>query len=138
VYDEFTGSGEHDLEVNFQFAPGTLAPSGHDRVVFERAVDVTWAGTVTFDMEVRCGGTNPDDGWIASSLGVRCPAPRLTLSGHMAGGITALLTLITVRASSSRAGVDQRVATPARLQSLLGATSAFATLLDRVQSGVRP
>lgn len=137
VFDEFIGSGEHDLEVNYQFAPGALAPGGHDRVVFDNAVDVTWAGTVTFDMELRCGGANPDDGWIASSLGVRRPAPRLTLRAHMAGRSTALLAVFANPASSSTIAVGHGSAIPVRLQSLLGTASSFAALVGRIRLGGR-
>lgn len=135
VYDEFLGGGEHALDVNYQFAPGTLAPRGHDHVMFDDAVDVTWAGTVTFDLDVRCGGANPDDGWIASSLGVRRTAPRLTLRGRMRGGTTALLLRFAVREASALAGNEPRDAIPTRCQSLLGATSPFAMLAGLVQVG---
>ena len=83
VFDELAGCGEHDLEINFQFAPGTLVSRPDGLVRFDDQVTLAWAGSGQWDAAVKCGGPNPADGWICPSLGVRVPAPRLTLQSRM-------------------------------------------------------
>ena len=98
VLDEFTGSGPHDIEVNYQFAPGLLRLNASDRVAFDDIAEVVWIGRDDWRPEVRSGGPGPGDGWICASLGVRQPAPRLTLSQHTNEGTTALLSVIARQA----------------------------------------
>jgi hypothetical protein len=90
VYDEFDCGREHDLELNYQFAPGELrlvhgAGAHHDHA------DVIWATSMPLQPEVRCGGETPAEGWIAPSLGVRLPAPRLTLKGRIGPASAAMV-----------------------------------------------
>lgn len=94
ICDEFTGAGRHEIEVNWQFAPGRLSLRGPGRVSFKDDVEAAWVGNVDWVAEVRCGGDDPADGWICRSLGVREPAPRLTLRGVMTASPVALLTVI--------------------------------------------
>jgi hypothetical protein len=82
IYDEFDSAGEHDVELNFQFAPGTLELVGPDTARYGD-VQLAWMSSSPFAAEINNGGPNPDQGWIAPSLGVRIPAPRLTLSGRL-------------------------------------------------------
>jgi hypothetical protein len=97
VYDEFDGAGEHELEVNYQFAPGTLEHAdGH--VLFDGRVGIVWSGSGNWSSAIRTAGDRPDEGWIARSLGVKVAAPRLTLRASTAGPLT---TLLTVFASSA-------------------------------------
>lgn len=105
VYDEFVGEGEHELEVNYQFAPGVLEVMDADRALFDGFAEVAWAGTGTWTSETRCGGAEPSDGWICSSLGVRQEAPRLTLRSRSLHRRTSLITVI-----ASRQGMAPRVA----------------------------
>jgi hypothetical protein len=49
----------------------------------------------------RCGGDGPHEGWICSSLGVRHPAPRLTLQTRATAPRTSLLTVLAGRAQAS-------------------------------------
>jgi len=102
ICDEFVGEGAHDLEVNYQFAPGLLAADGDDRVIFDRFAEVTWLAHDTWSSDIRCGGSRPDEGWICRSLGVREPAPRLTLRRRWPGGRTALLNVVADRGRSER------------------------------------
>jgi hypothetical protein len=90
VYDEFECASHHDIELNFQFAPGRLAllPEGLAR--FGSDVHVAWSGSVPLHSTVAEGGSRPDQGWIAPTLGVRVPAPRLTLAGRFGSGTGAL------------------------------------------------
>jgi hypothetical protein len=101
IYDEFVGSGEHELTVNYQFAPGTLALLGNDEALFDGAVDVAWVGTERWKARMACGGPGPADGWIAPSLGVRQEAPRLTLQCVTTRHRTSLLTALATRTGST-------------------------------------
>ncbi len=102
IHDEFAGAGEHQLEVTFQFAPGSLSQAasqpGIGRVDLEDVAQLVWAGAGEWRAQVRCGGDGPADGWICRSLGVRVPAPRLTLTGAMAGAPVSLLTVVADQA----------------------------------------
>jgi hypothetical protein len=97
IYDEFVGSGKHDLTVNYQFAPGGLEPSAPDRVTFDGRVDIAWAGSHHWTATRVCGGEGPEEGWIAPSLGIRRPAPRLVLQCTSSAPRTSLLTVIAAR-----------------------------------------
>jgi hypothetical protein len=101
VFDEFAGAGEHEFEVNYQFAPGELAPAGPGAALFDAAVDVVWCGTDQWSVEFANGGARPEDGWIAPSLGIRQPAPRLRLTTRTTPP-TALLTVLAARVSDER------------------------------------
>lgn len=94
IYDEFVGPGDHELEVNYQFAPGCLRTSNGGCAIFDDAAEVVWEGTGTWTAETRCGGADPSDGWICNSLGVRQQAPRLTLKGRTTGPRASLLTVL--------------------------------------------
>ena len=96
IHDEFAGSGAHEIEVNFQFAPGEVVP-GEAGVEFEGFVQLLWSGTGDWRSNIRRGGEAPADGWICRSLGVKVPAPRLTLTGSMAGAGAALLSIVADR-----------------------------------------
>ncbi|BCS33210.1 hypothetical protein TBR22_A24370 [Luteitalea sp. TBR-22] len=96
VCDEFLGQGEHDIEVNFQFAPGhALAAEGDNSVRFGDVAALHWASPVAWTSTLADGGdTGPDAGWIAPSLGVKQAAPRLTLRCRTAAARTVLLTVL--------------------------------------------
>ena len=97
LYDEFVGIGEHDLEVNFQFAPGVVEPDPRGGVLFDGIAETVWTSNVAWHSELRRGGPSPQDGWIAPSLGVRREAPRLTLRARTANPRTSLLTVLALR-----------------------------------------
>lgn len=95
VYDEFTGHGHHDLEVNYQFAPGELELLERERRArFDGFAEVAWFGGNAWTADARRGGPGPHEGWICGSLGVREPAPRLSLRNHAAAMPLALLTVV--------------------------------------------
>ena len=109
IYDEFTGTGEHEITVNFQFAPGSLRLAGAAAAVFDDAVDLAWTGEEVWRAESRCGGPSPEDGWIAPSLGVKQAAPRLRLSCRTSAPRISLLTVFASRSgreASPRLSVD--------------------------------
>ena len=99
IYDEFEGTGVHDLEINFQFAPGMLEPrDGY--FLFEGDVHVAFAGSQPWTAHTSCGGTDPADGWVAPSLGIRRAAPRLSMSCRTSAPRSFLLTVVATVADS--------------------------------------
>jgi hypothetical protein len=100
IYDEFVGTGNHELTVHYQFAPGALEHSGPHSAVFEGSVDMLWAGSEAWTSIIACGGPGPEDGWIAPSLGIRQPAPRVTLKCTTAQPRVTLLTVVAARITS--------------------------------------
>ena len=97
VYDEFDGSGKHDLEVNYQFAPGRLEQPHEQGVLYDGRVEAVWIGNPAWRAQIRTGGPSPEDGWIAPSLGVRQSAPRLSLRSQFAQPKASILTLFAAR-----------------------------------------
>lgn len=94
ILDEFVGHGSHELEVNYQFAPGVMEIQSAQSVRFDQGFELVWAGNSDWMAAIHCGGPSPDAGWICKSLGVRQPAPRLTLRTQSAQSRTVLLTVI--------------------------------------------
>jgi len=95
VCDEFVGQGAHDLEVNFQFAPGAPLVQVTDGVVaFGDVAALHWFGGVRWNSHLADGGEGPAAGWIAPSLGVKQAAPRLTLRCRSDAPRTTLLTVL--------------------------------------------
>jgi hypothetical protein len=101
IYDEFVGNGEHELAVTYQFAPGSFDLAGADGAVYNGSVDIAWISNERWSAARACGGPGPADGWIAPSLGVREPAPRLTLKCRTAEK-TSLLAVVAARATSEK------------------------------------
>jgi hypothetical protein len=82
ICDFLQGDGTHDVELTFQFAPGALRPAG-DSAIFEERVRLHWFGPEPLLARIHEGGHGPDEGWIAPSLGVKAPAPRLVLAASL-------------------------------------------------------
>ena len=93
VFDEFTGSGAHQFEVNWQFAAGTLETMGPGHLVFDGFVDVVWLSDAHWTSASACGGAAPADGWVCPSLGIKTAAPRLSLTATL--NLEPRLTLVT-------------------------------------------
>jgi len=96
ICDQFTGTGSHDIEINYQFAPGVAALGDATAVLYEHA-ELAWTGTTALTSELRCGGAEPHQGWIAPSLGRRVAAPRLTLKGRFQAPVSMYLTVALPR-----------------------------------------
>ena len=119
VHDEFLGEGEHDVELNFQFAPGSAVLTDDCRLLFRGDTELCWTGSHRLTARLCCGGAAPHEGWIAPSLGLRVSAPRLTLTSRITGSKAAFVTVIAdltvtgglprVRMTSSR-GTEGRAA----------------------------
>jgi len=109
IHDEFVGHGSHELEVNYQFAPGGLHVSADGHALFDGFAELAWVGAEAWTVDVRCGGPGAADGWICGSLGVRRAAPRLTLTGALRGGRTSLLTVLARGSSRVRVVSEEGV-----------------------------
>ncbi len=81
ICDFLEGAGQHDVELGFQFAPGRLRVSDNG-ASFEDRANLHWFAPVTLNAQVHEGGSTPDAGWIAPSLGVKEAAPRLGTRCH--------------------------------------------------------
>ena len=103
IVDEFVGAGDHDLEVNFQFAPGaTLAPDGAAGMAYGDIARLHWTSPLLWNETRTEGGDGPEAGWVAPSLGVRTPAPRLSLRTRSGQERTVLVTVIAPGIASGR------------------------------------
>ena len=136
LYDEIVGSGEHTIQANFQFAPGSMTVDGNT-ALYEDRFELAWFATAPARASVRCGDDAPDGGWIARSLGVREPAPRLTLDMPFAGSRAGLLTVVADRARV--AGTGKRIEAFAQQAGVLGARIRVSGASDEVfaASGTR-
>ena len=95
VVDEFVGAGAHDLDVNFQFAPGErLVADSAGSVSYGDVARLHWVSSLPWNAVTMEGGEGPEAGWVAPSLGVRTPAPRLSLRTRSDRSRTVLLTVI--------------------------------------------
>ncbi len=94
LYDEFTGGGEHQLELNFQLPPVATQSVGDGGLQMDGRFQLMWQGTSAIASCLNEGGTKPDEGWIAPSLGVRVAAPRLTLTSRFTAPRTSVLTVV--------------------------------------------
>ena len=79
VCDLLEGTGSHDVELTFQFAPGRLVLADA-QASFEDAADLHWFAGAQLTPRMHVGGATPDEGWIAPSLGVKTAAPRLVVA----------------------------------------------------------
>jgi hypothetical protein len=78
LLDEFEGSGTHDIDLTYQFAPGEACLED-GRLVFRDEFELVWHSLAAPVAQLYKGGARPDQGWIAPSLGIKVPAPRLDL-----------------------------------------------------------
>jgi hypothetical protein len=103
IADELTGDGAHLAEWTYQFAPGAAALNGDSGLTFDECAEMAWASTHHVAADLRQGGSRPDEGWIAPSLGVRVPAPRLTLRGEFTTGKMVVLSVLVNRTATKSA-----------------------------------
>jgi hypothetical protein len=127
IYDEFVGTGAHELVVHFQFAPGRLEHHpGSDTAGFDGEVDVAWIGSERWSAVTACGGPGPADGWIAPSLGIRQAAPRLSLRLVTAQPRATLLTVMATRRGANRLDESQLRHDAAKIQALVASRTDLA------------
>ena len=70
-------------------------------LAFDECADLAWASSHPVTADLRQGGPRPDEGWIAPSLGVRVPAPRLRLRGEFTTGRMVVLSVLVNRTTTS-------------------------------------
>jgi hypothetical protein len=99
ICDQFTGDETHEIGINFQLAPGS-ATLHQDALLFDDA-ELAWTGSTRQTAVVRCGDASPDGGWVAPSLGVKVPAPRLTLSSTFDPPCATYLAVVAPRLHDS-------------------------------------
>ena len=122
LLDEIVGRGSHDVAAGFQFSPGVLQLDAVEAMaVLDGRFALRWIGTAPIAAETVSGGPTPLDGWVAPSLGVRRPAPRLRLTFETPpGGGAALLSVlgdrevvrVEVGRSPAASALEARVAGP--------------------------
>jgi len=94
VYDEFLGRGEHDVELNFQLPPGPAATLSNGSLRTAEGLAFYWIGTQAIAADMCRGGAQPNEGWVAPGLGVRLPAPKLTLRSRLTQRHEGYITVI--------------------------------------------
>jgi hypothetical protein len=134
ICDQFSGDGLHEVEINYQFAPGRAELSNGSAVLFEHA-ELAWVGTAPVEAHLRCGESGPDGGWIAPSLGVRVPAPRLSLKSTIDGPLATYLTVVAPRRIDQPRCSEIGAASPNRLSigflAAGGEPASFELVLER-------
>ena len=91
VYDEIVSQARHRAELVWQFDAGLEATLEPHQVSLRPGFACVWRATADLVPVLRCGGETPDAGWVAPHLGVRRPAPRLSLT--TAGAVERLRVL---------------------------------------------
>jgi hypothetical protein len=104
IYDELTGRPGHVARANYQFAPGSLALVAEDSALFAGRFELSWACSVPVTATIAHQGSSPGDGWIAPSLGVRAPAPRLLLTLPLPHHRVVLVSVLADRQRASQDG----------------------------------
>lgn len=88
IVDRLEGTGWHDIEVFFHFAPGHLSVNpegGSVSVITNRGVYAVLqsAGSHTLEIEGLVGRGEPEGGWSASGYGAKEPAPVVRFHGRL-------------------------------------------------------
>jgi uncharacterized heparinase superfamily protein len=102
IADEITGAGPHQLEFNYQMAPGAAMLTPNGGLVFDGSIEFAWMSSGAVCAKLTSGGARPDEGWVASSLGVRQAAPRLSLTSTFAPPRTILLSVLLDLSATGR------------------------------------
>lgn len=92
ILDQLHAAGVHQAEAVFQFAPGTFSLG--DGFATTAGARLAWSANSAVEANWAAGGPAAADGWIAPSLGVRTPAPRLALRFRLDRPVTTLLTVV--------------------------------------------
>jgi len=88
IVDRLEGTGWHDVEVCFHFAPGQLTINSEDgsvSIVTDRGVYAVLQAADSHSLETEgfSGRAEPEGGWIASGYGAKEPAPLIRFQGHL-------------------------------------------------------
>jgi hypothetical protein len=84
IRDELWGEGEHQIERYFHFAAVEITRQGDGTDIHARlplgnlaVIPIEKQGMV---VDSKCGGSDPEDGWLAMSYGRKMPAPVVRCS----------------------------------------------------------
>jgi hypothetical protein len=107
LVDEFEGSGTHGIDLTYQFAPGGARLDGQS-LVFRDMFELVWETSAGVRAQLWHGGERPEHGWIAPSLGIRLPAPRLDLRVRFSAPRTVVLSVLAdLRVTNGRRRVQK-------------------------------
>lgn len=87
VLDELAGTGRHEVEVRWQFAPIHVRSSGAAIIATlasGRALTLVPVSAHQWYLRVPRGGASPPEGWYSPAYGVRVPAPQAIYSESLA------------------------------------------------------
>jgi len=126
IVDELEGSGEHEVELRFQFAPleVTVAPDLWARARGARGHGLLLRpfAKARLTAEVLAGVPSPIQGWVSPDYGLRRAAPTLVYS--------AVVTRLPLRIATLLYPVEQPLASPPPVVTLTGASGVEALLID--------
>ena len=82
VVDDLVGTGEHRVEVRFQFAPMpvVLEPGSWARAGSNNGIIIRAFGSIPIKVTLKEGEAEPKQGWYSSDYGCQTPAPLLICS----------------------------------------------------------
>jgi hypothetical protein len=106
VADELLGSGLHDVELRFPFAPMPVevgpGPWVRAHGTQGRGLLLRCFSETPLDPEIRCGETDPIQGWVASDYGRREPAPVVLYAATLRLPLRLLTLLLPVADVAAR------------------------------------
>ncbi|MGH1362040.1 MAG: alginate lyase family protein [Calditrichia bacterium] len=81
VVDRLVGSatGKLEIESSFHFPPGELRESD-GRLFYNDALCAAVQSAAKTNVQISCGGENPDEGWMAEGYGCKTAAPVLRIT----------------------------------------------------------
>jgi hypothetical protein len=140
ILDELIGTAAHHAEAVFQFAPGEAVLDGGSAAYVDRVdrarCELAWVASAAVQARIDKGGNGPTGGWIATSLGVREPAPRLVLQFDFGAGRAALLTVVADSARRGSAATILRTSAADGADHLLAEVPCGDGVVDRVIAAV--
>jgi hypothetical protein len=100
VADDLGGTGEHRVELRFQFAPLDVEVIGSNwaraRSSSGRGLLLRSFGVSQLELGVHVGETNPPRGWVSPDYGQKVPAPMLIASAVLSLPVRLLTVLLPV------------------------------------------
>jgi hypothetical protein len=132
IWDEVSGEGNHDLDLRYQFAPGRAELLSAHTLSFDGLAECGWVASVPTTSDLRTGGSQPNEGWIARSLGVRQPAPALAVRAAFQAPRTVFMTVV---ADSRAVGAASRIALMTNRDVGLAVAVRNADSVDWIVSG---
>lgn len=131
VRDELIGTGRHQIDRYFHFAPGTAARNAGVASVEARGADGPGLAVVAVEpdlvtLDVLDGGRGPEDGWVAIGYDKRTRAPVIRWRTTAALPLVLHTLLVPFGDAPGEVGVDVRPREPG-----LGARALVVTIGGR-------